>query len=95
MEKIEPNFLINCAELQIVQIDPKFLDCIPKGEITCVIVPEFVKRVDEKNFKGCEKLKRVIFLGNTLLEGNQCDEFENIKKLECNPFVLKYAKKIC
>ena len=93
VEKIEPNFLINCAELQIVQIDPKFLDCIPKGEITCVIVPEFVKSVDEKNFKGCEKLKRVIFLGNTLLEGNQCDEFENIKKLECNPFVLKYAKK--
>ena len=93
VEKIEPNFLMNCTDLQIVKIDPKFLPSLPRGEITCVIVPDFVKSVDEKNFKGCEKLKRVIFLGNTLLEGNQCDEFENITKLECNPFVLQYAKK--
>jgi hypothetical protein len=59
----------------------------------CVIVPDFVKNVDENNFKGCEKLKKVVFLGDTLLEGNDCKEFQNIKKLECNPFVLQNAKK--
>jgi hypothetical protein len=93
VEEIEPNFLINCPDLQIVQLDPKFLGSIPKSEIVCVIVPDFVKKVDEKNFRGCDKLKKVVFLGDTLLEGNECKEFQSIKKLECNPFVLQNAKK--
>ena len=93
VEDIEPNFLINCKDLQIVQLDPKFLKSIPKSEIVCIIVPKFVKNVDEKDFTGCEKLKRVIFLGDTLLKGNPCKEFEEIDKLECNPFVLQNAKK--
>ena len=93
VEEIEKDFLINCSDLQMVQLDPKFLNSIPKSEIACVIVPAFVKKVDETNFKGCEKLKKVVFLGDTLLEGNECKEFENIKKLECNPFLLLNAKK--
>ena len=60
INEIEPDFLINCTDLQVVQIDPKFLNSIPKSEIACIIVPEFVKNIDEKNFKGCEKLKRVV-----------------------------------
>ena len=93
IEIIEPDFLINCKDLKMVQINPEFLKCLPKSEIVSVIVPEFVKMVDENDFKGCEKLKKVVFLGNTLLKGNKCKEFEKIQKLECNNFVLQNAKK--
>ena len=51
-------------------MDPKFLSSIPKSEIKCIIIPEFVKLVDEKFFEGCEKLNRVIFLGDTKLKQN-------------------------
>ena len=90
---IEKGFLENCQNLNVVKMDPKFLVSIQKSEINCVSVPEFVKFVDEKDFKGCEKLNRVIFLGETELKGNSCKEFESIKKLECNPYVLLKAKK--
>ena len=93
VESLEKGFLENCTDLEIVQLDPKFLSCIPKSEIKCVIVPNFVKFVDEKDFEGCEKLNRVIFLGQTELKGNPCKEFESIKKLECDPYVLLKAKK--
>ena len=93
VETINENFLENCNELQIVQIDPKFLKNIPKSEILTIIVPKFVKIVDEEDFKGCEKLKKVIFLGETELIGNSCKEFEKIEKLECDPFVLLHSKK--
>ena len=93
VESIQKGFLENCSNLNVVEMDPKFLPCIPKDEIKCVIVPEFVKNVDEKDFKGCEKLNRVIFLGETELKGSPCKEFESIKKLECNPYVLLKAKK--
>ena len=93
VESIEKGFLENCSDLNIVEMDPKFLPSIPKSEINCVIVPNFVKFVDEKDFQGCEKLNRVIFLGETELKGNPCKEFESIKKLECNPYVLLKAKK--
>ena len=93
VESIQKGFLENCSNLNVVEIDPKFLPCIPKAEINCVIVPKFVKFVDENDFKGCEKLNRVIFLGETELKGSPCKEFEKIKKLECNPYVLFKAKK--
>ena len=89
---IEEGFLQNCLDLKIVEADPKFLPYLPKEEILCVIVPKFVKFVDESNFKGCEKLNRVIFLGETELKGNECKEFENIKNLECDPYVLLKSK---
>ena len=56
MKSIEKGFLENCQNLNVVEMDPKFLSSIPKSEINCVIVPEFVKFVDEIDFKGCEKL---------------------------------------
>ena len=93
VESIEKGFLENCSNLNVVQMDPKFLPSIPKSEINCVIVPDFVKIVDEKDFIGCEKLNRVIFLGQTELKGSPCKEFESIKKLECDPYVLLKAKK--
>lgn len=93
VENIEKGFLENCTNLSVVEIDPKFLPSIPKSEIKCVIVPNFVKEVDEKDFIGCEKLNRVIFLGQTELKGSPCKEFESIKKLECDPYVLLKAKK--
>jgi len=93
VQNIEEYFLENCTDLQVVQMDPKFLKCIPKSEIICVIVPNFVKNVNETDFEGCEKLKKVIFLGETDLEGNSCKEFENITKLECDPYILLHAKK--
>jgi len=93
VQNIEEYFLENCTDLQVVQMDPKFLKCIPKSEIVCVIVPKFVKNVDETDFEGCEKLEKVIFLGETDLEGNSCKEFKKIAKLECDPYVLQHAKK--
>ncbi len=93
VKEIEEGFLENCFDLQIVELDPKFLSNIPKDEIKCIIVPKFVKFVDETNFKGCEKLSRVIFLGETELMGNECKEFQQIQKLECDPYVLLHAKK--
>ena len=93
IESIEKGFLENCSDLNIVEMDPKFLGSIPKSEINCVIVPNFVKKVDEKDFQGCEKLNRVVFLGQTELKGSPCKEFESIKKLECDPYVLLKAKK--
>ena len=93
VENITEGFLENCEDLQIVQIDPKFLRFIPKSEIVTVIVPKFVKFVDENDFEGCEKLKKVIFLGETELIGSPCKEFEKIEKLECDPFVLLHSKK--
>jgi hypothetical protein len=93
IESVEKGFLENCSNLKVVEMDPKFLSSIPKSEINCVIVPNFVKLVDEKDFQGCEKLNRVIFLGQTELKGSPCKEFESIKKLECDPFVLLKAKK--
>ena len=93
VESIEKGFLENCRDLHVVEMDPKFLGSIPKSEIKCVIVPEFVKNVDENDFKGCENLNRVVFLGKTELKGNPCKEFESINKLECKPYVLLKAKK--
>ena len=75
-----------------MQLDPKFLTKIPKSEINCVIVPKFVKNVDESDFEGCEKLERVTFLGETDLKGSSCKEFEKIKNLECDPYVLLHCK---
>ena len=91
VKDIEKDFLINC-ELEIVQMDPKFLKCIPKSEILLVIVPNFVKIIDENDFDGCKKLKKIIVLGDTLFKGNKCKDFERISILECNPYVLKNAK---
>ena len=92
VENIEDGFLENCLDLKVVQLDPKFLKKIPKSEIICVIVPKFVKEVDESDFEGCEKLERVTFLGETDLKGNPCKEFEKIKNLECDPYVLLHSK---
>ena len=92
IEEIEDGFLMNC-DLEVVQMNPKFLDRIPKSEIVCFIIPKFVKIIDEYDFKGCEKLKRIIILGDSEFKGNPCKEFEKIKILECNPNVLKNCKK--
>ena len=73
-------------------MDPKFLKCIPKSEIVCIIVPAFVKGIDEKDFSGCKKLEKLIVLGDATFKGNKCKNFENIYVLECNPYVLKNAK---
>ena len=35
----------------------------------------------------------MIFLGETELKGNECQEFHKIQKLECDPYVLLHAKK--
>ena len=92
VESIEKGFLKNCFDLHVVEMDPKFLESIKKSEINCIIVPNFVKIVDEKVFQGCEKLNRVVILGQAELKGNPCKEFESIKKLECDPYVLLKAK---
>ena len=91
VKEIENNFLVNC-DLEFVQMDPKFLKYIPKSEIVCIIVPEFVKNIDERDFSGCKKLKKLIILGDALFKGNRCKDLEQISILECNPYVLKNAK---
>ena len=93
VKEIEEGFLENCFDLKVVELNPVFLPFIPKEEIKCVIVPKFVKLVDEANFKGCENLTKVVFLGETDLMGNECKEFQKIKKLECDPYVLLHSKK--
>ena len=98
-EIIEDDYDIS-ENLQCIIGDPKWLAYFPAYQITTFIVPSFVKKIDETNFKDCEKLEYIQFKGKIELEGKKCRNLENVLTFKCFKGIigasqdLKESKKI-
>ena len=69
--------------LQCIIGDPKWLSKFPSYQLKKLVIPNFVKKINEKDFILAENLDYIIFEGEINLEGNECHNFEKILNIKC------------
>ena len=86
--------------LQCIKGDPKWLFKFPSYQLKEFIIPNFVKKINEKYFEFTENLDTINFNGNIELAGNKCKNFEKVLNFKCGGKILgasddlKNSKKI-
>ena len=79
------------VHLTCVNCDPKWIPFLPVYQLKKVIIPNFVKEINEENFVNGKNINEIIIQGEPTLKGNSNIYFENILYFKCFPSILTNA----